>query len=118
MCRSTTCKEEKLLMEDEQIEWNDEEEEEEEEEEDQVIDEDIPEFDEEAHALWVFRKTFELLEDGLSVEAEPAENIVEDTTEWSWKTSFPYMSSFDVLRLRSIHQMANRDTNDRGYESA
>lgn len=112
MCRSTTCAEEKIFKENEHIEWD------EEEEEDQTIDEGIPEFDEEAHALWVFRKTFELLEDGLSVEAEPREQIVDDTTDWSWKTSFPYTSSFDVVRLRSIHQMANRDTNDRGYESA
>lgn len=44
-----------------------EEEEEEEDEEESFVGSVIPRFDDEAHALWVFRKTFQMLDDNLSI---------------------------------------------------
>ena len=60
MCRHEMGENEKLPEEPQ-------EEYEEEEEEEEDSDCAIPEFDDEAHALWVFRKTFQMLEDNDSI---------------------------------------------------
>ena len=96
MCRGETCAKEKILTEDEYFE----EEEGEEEEEDEVDEEEIPEFDDAAHALWVMRKTFEMLDDGLSIASEPAPVAVD--------TVFPDRGMFRYWKYDL----------DRGYESS
>jgi hypothetical protein len=78
MCRHEMGENEKLPEEPEE-----EEDEEEEGEDESFVRSVIPRFDDEAHALWVFRKTFQMLDDNLSIiptgEVEPApESDLED----------------------------------------
>ena len=63
MCRHEMGNDERLPEEPEE----EEEEEEEEDEEESFVGSVIPRFDDEAHALWVFRKTFQMLDDNLSI---------------------------------------------------
>jgi len=100
MCRGETCAKEKILADDEMIEFEEEEEEDEEEEEEDNDEEEIPEFDDAAHALWVMRKTFEMLDDGLSIASEPAPVPVD--------TVFPDRGVFRYWKYDL----------DRGYESS
>jgi hypothetical protein len=100
MCRGETCAKEKILADDEMIEFGDEEEEEEEEEEEDNDEEEIPEFDDAAHALWVMRKTFEMLDDGLSIASEPLPVVLD--------TVFPDRGMFRYWKYDL----------DRGYESS
>ena len=97
MCRGETCAKEKILADDEYFE---EEEEDEDEQEEEVDEEEIPEFDDAAHALWVMRKTFEMLDDGLSIASEPAPAPVD--------TVFPDRGMFRYWKYDL----------DRGYESS
>ncbi len=64
----------------------------------------IPTYDEEAHALWVMRKTFEMLEDGKSVEAEgvAAKVDVLDTPE------SVALRCEGILPLPRVEQASNR----------
>jgi hypothetical protein len=78
MCRHEMGENEKLPEEPEE-----EEDEEEEGEDESFVRSEIPRFDDEAHALWVFRKTFQMLDDNLSIvptgEVEPIpESDLED----------------------------------------
>ena len=99
MCRQLTSEKEKILNKDEELAWADEEEEEDEEEE--MEETDIPEYNEAAHALWVMRKTFEMLEDGQSISTEGSGQAAE---------------SVETVRMRSVSSFWQMD--DRGYESA
>jgi hypothetical protein len=68
----------------EEPEEEEEDEEDEEEEEDEEHD-GIPEFDEESHALWVFRKTFQMLDDNDSIIPNGRAEPVEDLYELRWR---------------------------------
>jgi hypothetical protein len=72
---------EKLPEEPEEEEEYEEDEEDEEEEEHDGI----PEFDEESHALWVFRKTFQMLDDNDSIIPNGRAEPVEDLYELRWR---------------------------------
>jgi len=100
MCRHEMGENEKLPEEPEEPEEEEEEEEEAEEEEDCVI----PEFDDEAHALWVFRKTFQMLDDNLSIVASGEADERIDLDDVYWRAN---RSSFGNVR-----------THDDGYETA
>ena len=78
MCRHEMGENEKLP--DEPVE--DEEEEEEEEDEDR---ESIPDFNDEEHALWVFRKTFQMLDDNDSIVPTGRADKGEDLWELRWR---------------------------------
>ena len=78
MCRHEMGENEKLPEEPE-------EEDEEEDEEDQEEEDSIPEFDEESHALWVFRKTFQMLDDNDSIIPNGRAEPVEDLYELRWR---------------------------------
>ena len=103
MCRQETSDKEKILKDDETMSWASEEDEEDGEEE-----EDIPEFDEAVHALWVMRKTFEMIEDGQSISSEPSTREVIS----------PVHTEIHVFRNRhrqdGIHWLLD---DMRGYES-
>ena len=79
MCRHEMGENEKLPEEPE------EEEDDEEDEEDQEEEDSIPEFDEESHALWVFRKTFQMLDDNDSIIPNGRAEPVEDLYELRWR---------------------------------
>ena len=97
MCRHEMGNDERLPEEPE------EEEEEEEEDEDEDADDNIPEFDEEAHALWVFRKTFQMLEDNASIVPVGRADKEDDAWELRWRA----------------RRVANNDrSTDDGYETA
>jgi Ring finger domain len=108
MCRQETSDKEKILKNDERMSWAEEEEE---DEEDAFSEEDtdIPEFNEAAHALWVMRKTFEMLEDGQSIQSETSTRQVID----------PEHDGIHIVRQRQrregLHWLLD---DDRGYESA
>jgi hypothetical protein len=109
MCRQETSDKEKILKDDETMSWASEEEDEEEEEDDyEEEEEDIPEFDEAVHALWVMRKTFEMIEDGQSISTEPSTREVVS----------PVHTEIHVFRNRhrqdGIHWLLD---DMRGYES-
>lgn len=74
MCRHEMGENEKLPEEPE-----------EEDEEDQEEEDSIPEFDEESHALWVFRKTFQMLDDNDSIIPNGRAEPVEDLYELRWR---------------------------------
>jgi hypothetical protein len=71
MCRHEMGEMERLPEEKEEDEEEDEDDEEEEEEDQRFIirSDDIPDFDDGAHALWVFRKTFQMLDENDSIAA-------------------------------------------------
>ena len=101
MCRGETCAKEKILADDEMIEFEEDEEEEDDNDEQEEDDndeqeEEIPEFDDAAHALWVMRKTFEMLDDGLSIASEPALAVFPDRgmfRYWKYDLDRGYESS-------------------------
>ena len=103
MCRQETSDKEKILKDDETMSWASEDEDDESE-----IEEDIPEFDEAVHALWVMRKTFEMIEDGQSISSEPSTQEV----------TIPLHTEIHVFRNRhrqdGIHWLLD---DMRGYES-
>jgi len=107
MCRQETSDKEKILKNDERMSWAEEEEE---DEEDAFSEEDtdIPEFNEAAHALWVMRKTFEMLEDGQSIQSESSTRQVID----------PEHDGIYVVRQRQSTTHWTHTIHDRGYESA
>jgi hypothetical protein len=80
MCRHEMGENEKLPEEPGEDEEEYEDEEEEEEDHDG-----IPEFDEESHALWVFRKTFQMLDDNDSIIPNGRAEPVEDLYELRWR---------------------------------
>lgn len=90
--------------EEDEEEWVDDEEDEDEDDEEESVDDNasllwqrvapgrwrivknplrIPEFNEEDHALWVMRKTFEMAEDGASIEAAGSEPPIPETDSLS-----------------------------------
>lgn len=80
MCRHEMGNDERLPEEPE--EGEDEEEEEEEEDEDR---ESIPDFNDEEHALWVFRKTLQMLDDNDSIVPTGRADKGEDLWELRWR---------------------------------
>lgn len=108
MCRKETSEKEKIIKDDERLSWASEEEEDEGEDRSEE-DTDIPEFNEAAHALWVMRKTFEMIEDGQSIQSGPSERKLED----------PVYDGIHVVRQRQrregVHWFLDEE---RGYESA
>lgn len=89
--------------------WAIEEEEEEEEDAFSEEDTDIPEFNEAAHALWVMRKTFEMIEEGQSIQSSSSTRQLED----------PIHDSIHVVRQRERREGVHWFLEDeRGYESA
>jgi hypothetical protein len=110
MCRHETSEKEKILNTNEELQWDDDDEEDEEEEEEEDTSTDIPEFNEAAHALWVMRKTFEMIEDGQSISTD-SEGTVEvyGTTE----------NGLEFVRERSQRWCLSLYADEsRGYESA
>jgi len=108
MCRKETSDKEKIIKDDERLSW---EEEGGEDEEDMFSEEDtdIPEFNEAAHALWVMRKTFEMLEDGQSIQSETSTRQIVD----------PYHDGIHIVRQRQRREGLHWILDDeRGYESA
>ena len=96
MCRGETCAKEKILADDEMIKFEEEEDEDEDNDEEDNDEEEIPEFDDAAHALWVMRKTFEMLDDGLSIASEPALAVFPDRgvfRYWKYDLDRGYESS-------------------------
>jgi hypothetical protein len=111
MCRGETCPKEKILAEEEMIEFGEDEDEEEEEEEEEE-ETDIPEFNEAALALWTMRKTFEMLEEGQSIAAlPPRHNIM----HFRGNDSLEYILT---TRSRRASGLIWKFVDDRGYESA
>ena len=94
MCRHETSEKEKILNTNEELQW----------------DTDIPEFNEAAHALWVMRKTFEMIEDGQSISTESEGTVeVHGTIE----------NALELVRERSQRWCLSLYSDDsRGYESA
>lgn len=75
---------------------------------------DIPAFDDECHALWVLRETFEMLERGESLEPVPAPAPVqEQALYFEWHGS----AQLEDIRRRQ-NQLDLYLGEDRGYESA
>ena len=109
MCRHETSEKEKILNTNEELQWDDDDDEEEEEEEGMDAT-DIPEFNEAAHALWVMRKTFEMIEDGQSISTDSEGTVeVHGTTE----------NSLEFVRERSQRWCLSLYADEsRGYESA
>lgn len=105
LCRQETGEKEKILDVISESEEEDEEEEIEEE------DDDIPEFNDAVHALWMMRKTFEMIDEGQSITAiPPRETII----HFRGHESLDY-----VLTTRSRRAgLIWRFVDDRGYESA
>ena len=115
----------KRREEEEKEETDEEEEQEDEEREDEEeLEEEIPAFDDGAHALWVMRKTFEMLDDGLSILSEedpprppqvpllpPKEDIFQMIRSHD---------SVEYVRNSRIHHHGHSGLMDvdRGYESA
>jgi hypothetical protein len=104
LCRGETVQEEKFLADEElsEDELNDDEDDLDEDDADS-----IPEYDQEAHAFWVFRTTFDRLDDGESiVSIRSEEKKVEAAAE--------------LLRIRHMpHAVMFLDQDiERGYESA
>lgn len=111
MCRKETSEKEKILKEDERMSWEEEEAsdtETETETEEENTDTEIPEFNDAVHALWVMRKTFEMLEDGQSIVSDSSRQEIEN----------PIHNDIHIFRQRQrrdgIHWLLD-DT--RGYES-
>ena len=105
MCRQETSDKEKILKDDERMSW-------EEDEEDAFSEEntDIPEFNEAAHALWVMRKTFEMIEEGQSIQSESSSTRQVSNTEHD---------CIHIVRQRQRREGLHWVMNDeRGYESA
>ena len=109
MCRHETSEKEKILNTNEELQWDDDEEDEEEEEEG-MDSTDIPEFNEAAHALWVMRKTFEMIEDGQSISTDSDGTVeVHGTAQ----------NGLEFVRERSQRWCLSLYSDDsRGYESA
>ena len=110
MCRKETSDKEKIIKDDEWLSWVSDEEEDESVEDDRTEENtDIPEFNEAAHALWVMRKTFEMFEDGQSIQTGFSEKPLED----------PVYDGIHVVRQRQrregVHWFLDEE---RGYESA
>lgn len=99
MCRREMDEKERIAEpveddeEEDDEEWDGEEEEDDEEDDDRtlhwrrvgenrwIVEKNplvIPHYDEEAHALWVMRKTFEMAEDGASISAEGVQPKLEE----------------------------------------
>ena len=110
MCRHETSEKEKILNTNEELQWDDDEEDEEEEEDEGMDATDIPEFNEAAHALWVMRKTFEMIEDGQSISTESEGPVeVHGTIE----------NALELVRERSQRWCLSLYADEsRGYESA
>ena len=108
LCRGETCTKERILAEHEMIEFGEEDDEEEEEEEDN-----IPEFDEAAHALWTMRKTFEMLDEGQSIASilPPRDALPHFRTS----ESLEYVLA---TRSRRASGLIWKFVDERGYESA
>ena len=121
MCRGETCAKEKILADDEMIEFEEDEEEGDNDEE-EVDDEQIPEFDDAAHALWVMRKTFEMLDDGLSIASDPLPLPVHAVLPVP--AEFPHYrspDSIDYVRSQRSTRASGliwRMAIERGYESS
>lgn len=125
LCRGETC-------EKEQIQRPHAEEEEEEDDEGinewehdgerETIVEEVPEFDPAAHALWVMRNTFEMLDDGKSILSEGSAPKPSSDPEWTWERHLTTNGgTVEMVWRRSMHQMATSSTtlgDERGYESA
>jgi len=111
------------LPESDDVDAEDEEEDEDEDEDEEELEEEIPAFDDGAHALWVMRKTFEMLDDGLSITSDepplppqipllpPKEDIFQ---------IFRGHDSVEYVRNSRIHHHGHSGLMDvdRGYESA
>ena len=114
MCRSETCAKEKIFVpevEEEQIDFN--------YTTDSIVDE-VPEFDADAHALWVMRETFMRLEDGLSIASVGSTPTLVAEKLWTWEAEFAGVSTVEQAWRRSMHQMATTcltHSDERGYES-
>uniref|UniRef100_A0A6C0BJ93 RING-type domain-containing protein n=1 Tax=viral metagenome TaxID=1070528 RepID=A0A6C0BJ93_9ZZZZ len=106
MCRGETCSKEKILAEDEMIDFEEEEEEDEEEEEEE---DNIPEFDEAALALWTMRRTFEMLEEGQSIEVVAAAPL---------RAKEDSVSHVHFERSMQASALIWRYAEERGYDSA
>jgi hypothetical protein len=110
MCRHEMGENEKLpeeAEEEEEEEDEDEDEDEEEEEEDS-----IPEFNEEEHALWVFRKTFQMLDNNDSIMAtERAYIPQQEDVRWRSRRT-------DIKHLRWRTMRTDGRFIDDGYDTA
>ena len=85
-----------------------------------VVDE-VPDFNADAHALWVMRETFKMLDDGQSIFSDGSEPPPLADNMWAWEEVFVTGSSFEQTWRRSMHQNATKCTtlgDDRGYETA
>ena len=109
---------------DAEEEYEDEEDEDEDDEE-ELEAEEIPAFDEGVHALWVMRKTFEMLDDGLSITSdEPPAPLVPQVPIIPFKQNplqiFRGHDSIEYVRNSRIHHHGYSGLMDvdRGYESA
>ena len=74
---------------------------------------DIPAFDDECHALWVLRETFEMLERGESLEPVPAPAPVQEQALYAVAVS----AQLENIRRRQ-NQLDLYLGDFRGYESA
>jgi len=109
MCRKETSDKEKIIKDDERLSWESEAEAEDEEDMFSEEDTDIPEFNEAVHALWVMRKTFEMLEDGQSIQSETSTRQIID----------PDHDGIHIVRQRQRREGLHWILDDeRGYESA
>ena len=95
------------MKDDERMSWESGEEEEDAFSEEENTD--IPEFNEAAHALWVMRKTFEMIEEGQSIQSESSTRRTED----------PVLDAIHIVRQRQRREGLHWILDDeRGYESA
>jgi hypothetical protein len=129
LCRGETCEKEQIQRPDAAEEEEDEEDNLDDEigewehyDERETIIEEVPEFDPAAHALWVMRNTFEMLDDGKSILSEGSAPQPSTDPEWTWKRHLsPCGGTVETVWRRSMHQMSTSSTtlgDERGYESA
>jgi len=101
----------------------DAEDEDEDEDEEELEEAEIPAFDEGVHALWVMRKTFEMLDDGLSITSDEPPAPLAPPLLPPKEDIFQMIRSHDsveYVRNSRIHHHGHSGLMDvdRGYESA
>jgi hypothetical protein len=126
LCRGETCEKEKIVVESYEESYEESEESGTTVEldhgggEPSTIELDVPEFDAAAHALWVMRETFKMLDDGESILSEGSAPSAPSATDeqWSWEQYNDGIVS--QVRMRSM-QLGNHawcHGSERGYDSS
>ena len=112
-CRHAPTEHERVAQPSNHDDESEDEEEEDDDDDRSVATLDIPAFDDECHALWVLRETFDMLERGESLAPAPAAAAPTPAPFFEWHSS----THLEDIRHRQ-NQMDLYHGEDRGYESA